>query len=52
MHVRAVSHGFKGQNESCTELQNGCGLGPKEKVHIAREFDRFLGGILPVSRGD
>ena len=38
--MSVFAHGFKGQNESCTEQQNGSELGPRE----GREFDWFLGG--------
>ena len=39
-------HGFKGQNESCRELQNGSETGLSEG-----EFDWFLrGGILLLDR--
>ena len=51
VHVRVFPRGFKGQNESRRELQNGSGLGPSEGAH---KFDWYVGGggrILPVSGG-
>ena len=48
VHACAFPHGFKGQNESRRELQNGMG---QAKVPISEEFDWFLRGVLPVSRG-
>ena len=48
MHVCVFPHGFKGQNESCRELQNGSELGPSEGEFdwsggLERDFDLFLG---------
>ena len=42
MHVRTISPGFKGQNESCRELRNG-----QAQVQISRGegLCRFLGGF-------
>ena len=41
VHVRVFPHGFKGQNESRRELQNGLG---KAMVQMSSEFDLFLVG--------
>ena len=39
-------HGFKGQNESCRELQNGSELGPSEgELASVGGFGRFLEGF-------
>ena len=34
MHVRTFPHGFKGQNESRKEPQNGSELGPSEGANV------------------